>query len=193
MGCYNKICMSLVLCLGLMFVGSNNVMAQTPDGLTPAQETDCDVLKEGAAKGLYGLCVAYCEAQDCDSDLFLANACKESNPRILANFIKKAGVDGPTMPCLKPAATCVCWEPEEVENLQICTITDTASTLIRDDCSGDRAHLQNFSGRLSCLFIAVGPDEDGNKCGSSNIRFKSLNAEEYQSCRDSIAAHPACN
>lgn len=38
------------------------VIAQTPDGTTPAEETICDGL-EGAA---FGLCNAYCEAKDCD-------------------------------------------------------------------------------------------------------------------------------
>ena len=36
----------------------------TPDGVPPADETTCDGLK-GAA---HGLCVAYCEANDCELD-----------------------------------------------------------------------------------------------------------------------------
>ncbi|MGI9330105.1 MAG: hypothetical protein ACR2QB_05260, partial [Gammaproteobacteria bacterium] len=39
------------------------VQAQTPDGETPAIEDVCDGLI-GGTPGLYGLCVAYCEAQD---------------------------------------------------------------------------------------------------------------------------------
>ena len=39
--------------------------ASTPDGMTPAEESVCDELHE-ATPGLFGLCVAYCEAQDCD-------------------------------------------------------------------------------------------------------------------------------
>ena len=42
--------------------------AQTPDGQTPAGESVCDALQaEGVTRGLYGLCVAFCEAQDWES------------------------------------------------------------------------------------------------------------------------------
>jgi hypothetical protein len=37
-------------------------LAQTADGKTPALEEDCN----GLNGALYGLCVAYCEAMDCD-------------------------------------------------------------------------------------------------------------------------------
>ena len=37
-------------------------LAQTADGITPAEEPICDSLNGP----LYGLCVAYCEAMDCD-------------------------------------------------------------------------------------------------------------------------------
>ena len=48
----------------IFFAAGNNVLAKTPDGVTPAEETVCDGLS-GAA---FGLCNAYCEAMDCDSD-----------------------------------------------------------------------------------------------------------------------------
>ena len=35
----------------------------TPDGVTPAVEAVCSKVRGGPA---YGLCVAYCEANDCD-------------------------------------------------------------------------------------------------------------------------------
>ena len=38
-------------------------MAQTSDGATPAEETVCDGLEEVS----FGICVAYCEAMDCDA------------------------------------------------------------------------------------------------------------------------------
>ena len=44
------------------FVFVKDLRAQTPDGQTPAEETVCDILSGKA----WGLCVAYCEAQDCD-------------------------------------------------------------------------------------------------------------------------------
>lgn len=56
--------------------------AQTPDGQTPSKEDVCDVLKDSPAKGLYGLCVAFCEAQDFSED----PAAKKSRQKILDNY-----------------------------------------------------------------------------------------------------------
>lgn len=54
-----------IACLFTFFVIVPCVaMAQTPDGLTPNMESVCDA-ESGAA---YGLCNAYCEAMDCESD-----------------------------------------------------------------------------------------------------------------------------
>jgi hypothetical protein len=71
---------AFVLVLGLSGLGSP-VLAQTPDGETPAVETDCDRLT-GAARGL---CNAYCEAQDCDEFE------KESCEQLRDNFEKHTG------------------------------------------------------------------------------------------------------
>jgi len=73
---------------------SNTAVASTPDGATPANEGVCDSLMD-ATKGLYGLCVAYCEAQDLDS-------CDKEPPRtkILENYNKKKQLSDPDMPCV---------------------------------------------------------------------------------------------
>lgn len=75
-----------------------NAVAGTADGATPAQESVCDVLKaDGVSKGLYGLCVAYCEAE-------------ASSERVLDNYRRKAKDTDPAMPCLdSPPVTCPCW------------------------------------------------------------------------------------
>jgi hypothetical protein len=49
--------------LGLLALAGGSA-AQTSDGRPPANEGICDDLV-GATPSLYGLCVAYCEAQDC--------------------------------------------------------------------------------------------------------------------------------
>ncbi len=64
----------------------------TPDGQTPAEEKVCEPLG-GASRGL---CNAYCEAMDCDSDE--AQASPVACFRVLANFMKKSG--GALPPCL---------------------------------------------------------------------------------------------
>ncbi|RDH84502.1 MAG: hypothetical protein DIZ80_03210 [endosymbiont of Galathealinum brachiosum] len=88
---------SIILVTGLM---SNTSMAMTPDGETPANEGVCDPLMD-ATKGLYGLCVAYCEAQDLDSF-------DKEPPRtkILDNYNKKKLSTDPDMPCVSPNYGC---------------------------------------------------------------------------------------
>jgi len=110
--------------------------AKTPDGQTPAEETVCDQLKDdGYTKGLYGLCVAFCEAQDhADKSVAITpdelELLKSSSPsgRILANYDKKKQAGDPDMPCIvvdepvvaepvvaEPvvADPCPCWSAEE--------------------------------------------------------------------------------
>jgi hypothetical protein len=64
--------------------------ADTPDGQTPSEETVCDQ-ERGAA---YGLCTAYCEAMDCDSEAPQASATGCS--RVRANFER---ITGRPLPC----------------------------------------------------------------------------------------------
>ncbi|MCX4026198.1 hypothetical protein H0A36_15330 [Endozoicomonas sp. SM1973] len=75
-------------------VVSVNTHAKTPDGMTPAEETVCDVLKD-ATPGLFGLCNAYCEAQDLGPD-----SNKNSMEQLLSNYNKKKTENDPDMPCL---------------------------------------------------------------------------------------------
>jgi len=84
-----------LIVFSLLFSVGINSYSQTPDG-APAVEDVCDGL-EGVS---YGLCNAYCEAMDCDSDNPQASdtACE----KVLANFEKKT--DGNMPPCI--AATC---------------------------------------------------------------------------------------
>jgi hypothetical protein len=81
----------------------------TPDGTTPANEGVCDVLK-GGTPGLYGLCVAYCEAQDLDS--FDKDP---PNTKILNNYRKKMQAGDPDMPCVK--VPCPCWTSAELGSI----------------------------------------------------------------------------
>lgn len=107
------------------FVGltGNVAMASTPDGMTPANEGVCDVLMDGATKGLYGLCVAYCEAQDLDE---IGNNKETPNNKILANYRKKMQSGDPDMPCIK--TPCPCWSADELAvvapNVMNCIIFD---------------------------------------------------------------------
>jgi len=66
-------------------------LAQTADGETPAEETVCDEFN-GA---MYGLCVAYCEAMDCQHGDWLAT--DEACERVLTNYMTHS--DGEMPPC----------------------------------------------------------------------------------------------
>jgi hypothetical protein len=96
-----KISLALILCLGLAGVAT----AQTPDGETPAQEDVCDDEK-GAA---FGLCNAYCEAMDCDSDN--PNANSKACDRVKANYTRITGED--RFPC--EALECPCYTAEQLQ------------------------------------------------------------------------------
>lgn len=85
-------------------------IAQTPDGETPANEGVCDVLQSGTP-GLYGLCVAYCEAQDLD----LVGDKETPNNKILANYRKKMRAGDPDMPCIQ--VPCPCWTADQLANV----------------------------------------------------------------------------
>lgn len=82
----------LSVAVAAMFVFTPMSDAKTPDGQTPAEETVCDELS-GA---LYGLCVAYCEAMDCDHGDHKAS--DEACERVLTNFMNHSPEEFP--PCM---------------------------------------------------------------------------------------------
>ena len=117
---------SIVPFIILALLGSPVALAQTPDGLTPAEESVCDVLKEdGVTKGLYGLCVAFCEAQDLASlsspvteDELIALEERAPSANILEAYNKKKDkAQNPNdvpMPCIEVQEPCPCATAEEV-------------------------------------------------------------------------------
>jgi len=142
-----------VMLTGLMVV-SGNSLASTPDGQTPANEGVCDPLKaDGISKGLYGLCVAYCEAQDLDEF-------GDKDPpkgKILSNYNNKMQPGDPTMPCIK--APCPCWSSDEfntivsgMAGILACDIRDNgfAEITVRDPNANLRL-LQRLRGDLSAV------------------------------------------
>ena len=100
------------------------VLAQTPDTETPANEGVCDDLM-GGTPGLYGLCVAFCEAQDCEATYDEASGtfefgstCKTSNIKLLEKYNQHKGPADPEMPCVTTAASeCQCWTDVELYGL----------------------------------------------------------------------------
>jgi hypothetical protein len=96
--------------------------ASTPDGKTPAVETVCDpLMADDVTQGLYGLCLAFCSAQDIASEELpiteaeldaLLGAASSGSILDSYNMIKKT--TDPYMPCIKVDASCPCWTDEEL-------------------------------------------------------------------------------
>jgi len=103
--------------------------AKGPSGQTPATEQVCDGLKAGdVTKGLYGLCVAFCEARDLAAESATikshegraATDWSSRRERFLADYNKKKRAADPDMPCLPVAApapqpSCPCWSAAEAD------------------------------------------------------------------------------
>jgi hypothetical protein len=152
---------------------AGNSVASTPDGETPANEGVCDVL-QGGTPGLYGLCVAYCEAQDLDT--FDKGP---PNVRILANYRKKMKTGDPDMPCLQ--VPCPCWSDEEFasitsDGMAAACMRATNRIQIIDNAPKTRfAEADTTSGGERCRYIDL-------NAAPPTIRSFSINDTEAQSC-----------
>ncbi len=90
---------ALTLTFALLLLCTGAALASTPDGQTPAEETVCDS-ETGAA---FGLCNAYCEAMDCESED--PQASETACTKVRGKFMNITGRD---LPCEAPPATCPC-------------------------------------------------------------------------------------
>jgi len=169
--------------------------AQTPDGVTPSREGICDDLAD-ATPGLYGLCVAVCEAQDCKGivdpatgDVTLDPSCSPSTDKLLANFRKVAGDPFATPSCIQPP--CRCWTESEIKDVGG----------VRDSCSTPSPQDKNSSVFLNGSAVEGNGQElayalataDGLRCIRMEMNpftwdDQTISAEEFQTCRDSVLA-----
>ena len=82
----------------------------------PGNEGVCDGLR-GGTPGLHGLCVAFCEAQDCNAtydeatgEMTLDPNCKPSADGLLDAYIERSTAGDPHMPCVNVVSDpCPCW------------------------------------------------------------------------------------
>lgn len=125
----------LTLAFALLLICSGAALAQTPDWMTPAEETVCDG-EDGAA---FGLCNAYCEAMDCES----ANA--QASPTACTKVRDKfMNITGRPMPCETcpvppPGTPCPCadqfpeWNAALNEPALLCDEVGTAAARYTND------------------------------------------------------------
>jgi hypothetical protein len=120
-----KLFTALLSCVAVACLMTPVAFAQTADGVTPAEETVCDPLNEaGVTKGLYGLCVAFCEAQDLgdengaitEAELGALDGTAPSG-KILLSYNRKMQELDPPMPCLIVQEPCPCFSAEELESI----------------------------------------------------------------------------
>jgi hypothetical protein len=157
----------------------STAVAQTPDGETPANEGVCDVLQGGSTPGLYGLCVAYCEAQDLDT--FDKSPPSE---KILANYRKKMQAGDLDMPCIQ--VPCPCWSASELgsitaDNQSAACPSATNKIQIIDNAPRTKfAEADTNAGQERCRYIdlnAVPP----------TVRSFKITTAEAQSCFAQVA------
>lgn len=153
---------------------TTTAIASTPDGETPANEGVCDVLI-GATPGLFGLCNAYCEAQDLDE------FDKEPpSTKILANYNKKKQAGDPDMPCLQ--VPCPCWSEAELASISadgqaICIPASNKLQKINTtlDIARQFAEADTNAGRERCRYLDL-------NTVTPTLRTFSITPEEAQSC-----------
>jgi|SRR5687767_6165153 len=78
--------------IGILLLGSP-ASAQTPDSFTPAVEEACTKYEGEGAR--HGLCIAYCEAQDCEATKFSNPSCATIEERFIAYSVKQGFVGLP--------------------------------------------------------------------------------------------------
>ena len=165
------------LATALMLSFSPAASASTPDGETPANEGVCDVL-QGGTPGLYGLCVAYCEAQDLD----LVGDKPTPNAKILDNYRKKMRTGDPDMPCIQ--VPCPCWTAEQLANvgssgIPTCNVSSNIAQ-VRFIAPGVSQQATTDLAANICRFV------DTTTTPVTSLRFD-ISGEQAQSCYNQIA------
>lgn len=159
------------------------------DDLTPSEEGVCDSLLGGTA-GLFGLCNAYCEAQDCDE--YADGDQPRSCERLLINFNRIADGSGEVMPCEIGQTSCPCWTDDELAagGLNVTPF----NCHFDQDPTDDPSHYDEAFYFGSGMAVGFNTDAEGCLYGQFNVgdtniqRELSTSAEENQVCRDEIHA-----
>lgn len=188
---------------GLLLL-SVGLYAQTPDGETPANEGMCDPLLNSATKGLYGLCVAFCEAQDCQPNFSLPDpfvGCKPSSSKILDVYNRRKGAADPEMPCIQSSG-CPCWSLAELQSRRYPSVGDNHNNCQAYDPYYQKDHWKiqrsgvvdsyNTTASARDIMPAYGYGlcylydvcEDGNCLQTFN--YFEISEEEYLNCQEQV-------
>ena len=196
----NRIIPAALIAAFAMVAGSAAYAQGTPDGETPANEDVCDDLID-STPGLYGLCVAFCEAQDCEATIDPGNGevtfdpdCRPSSAKLLANYNKRMAPDDPSMPCVNAVwGGCPCWTEDELDLVAdapspMCFLFPGAfSNLFGPDAqTGEPDIVQAVPGggdmSTQCFYLESSPFD---------IRFTDISSAQFLDCEASIIAECA--
>jgi hypothetical protein len=181
--------------------------AKTPDGETPAEESVCDDLTR-ATPGLYGLCVAFCEAQDCELTINATTGevieygpnCRPSSLKLLGVYNRRRSIDDPTMPCVIEVG-CPCWSESDIDlpffaNNPVCTSEGLDIALFTPlGMRTEGAFVRHW--RTNCPDLKVG-DKDWEPCVEEDVwecsygrvfpyhDWRAIIPQEFQICSESI-------
>lgn len=181
------------------FSSSVAVAGQTPDGKTPANEDVCDPVRAaGVTKGLYGLCVAFCEAQDCEAtidgigEVTFDTACQSSSVRIYEKYAERKAPEDPALPCINVAANeCPCWTEDELDNIadggnDVCSVRDGVfHRIIGLDATTNALDIANSDN------INTGPNNCRYQEQTPSLIIRSVeyaNDDEKAACANSLIA-----
>lgn len=125
---------SLTVALGLLALS----LGFSANSAFAGNVEECEVLKDGYTKGLYGLCIAWHNAGN-----------DNSRERILDNYEKKAGPGDPPMPGTEDEVPCPCWGETELLDAA-CNRTLTGSGT--NFASFDVGLVQFFNFEAQCVY-----------------------------------------
>ncbi len=141
--------------------GNNNSANVSNSGKLDTNRGVCNEL-QGGTPGLYGLCVAFCEAQRCEPDLSLSDpfqSCRPSAQRLLDQYNRRKGAEDPAMPCVQQAEPCPCWSTQEIAGLRHPQQDDRTSCM--NTASDSLWSINSSSGAYSTLAFG---STNSNRC-----------------------------
>jgi hypothetical protein len=199
----NRFNIAVLMFIALTLVMTADAQAKKPGGPPPAEESVCDPLK-GKTPGLFGLCVAFCEAHECQPDFSAEDPFAECRPgslQVLENYREKMRPGDPDMPCLQ--GSCPCWNPEQLAALRFPLPDD--EIFCNQDAHVGSSEISfydqfNFYGSVDSLdyylklealrhgenatcLLYDGCWADDDSCGT-NVFYFEITADEHATCVD---------
>lgn len=173
---------------------------------TAGSESVCDPLKaEGVTKGLYGMCVSFCEGGEYASheaplteDELQALAEKAPSGAILRNYNRMKQASDPDMPCIVSAEDdpCPCWSPGELREVSDGVSPDHVA--IDYGCNATATSIQVFEGQPGESYAALSTNRSRlrscfyNNSATAQERVMNLETEDQAAgCMSQITAR--CN